>query len=70
MPRGTHRWDKFVRPSELARALRPAGLTLGDVTGVTYEPLGRRWKLGRDTAVNYLAFATRQTDRKISAGAG
>ena len=70
VPRGTHRWDKFVRPSELARALRKAGLTLGDVTGVTYEPLGRRWKLGRDTAVNYLAFAARQTERNVSEGAG
>ncbi len=79
VPRGTHSWDKLVRPSELARALRQAGLTLGEVTGVTYDPLGDRWKLGRDTAVNYLAFATRgiptaaaprKAGRKLSAGAG
>lgn len=59
VPRGTHRWDRFVRPSELARALRRAGLALGDVTGVAYDPFGDGWKIGRDTAVNYMAFATR-----------
>ncbi len=59
VPRGTHRWDRFVRPSELARALRRADFVLHDVTGMTYQPLRDRWRLGHDAGVNYLAFASR-----------
>jgi 2-polyprenyl-6-hydroxyphenyl methylase/3-demethylubiquinone-9 3-methyltransferase len=59
LPRGTHRWDRFVRPSELARHLRANGATLQDLTGVTYDPLSDRWQASRDTDVNYMAFAVR-----------
>ena len=60
VPRGTHQWDRFVKPSELARQLRPAGLELSDLSGVVYHPLTDAWRLGRDFSVNYLAFATKR----------
>jgi 2-polyprenyl-6-hydroxyphenyl methylase/3-demethylubiquinone-9 3-methyltransferase len=57
LPRGTHRWSRFVRPAELAAALRHGGLELGEMTGVSYDPLAREWSLSRDLAVNYMVFA-------------
>lgn len=59
LPRGTHQWDKFVRPSELAAGLRRNGVVLRELAGVHYRPLSGDWALGRDLAVNYMAFATR-----------
>ncbi len=59
LPPGTHDWDKFVRPSELARGLRAGGLDLADVTGVGYDALRGDWSETRDAGVNYLAFATK-----------
>jgi 2-polyprenyl-6-hydroxyphenyl methylase/3-demethylubiquinone-9 3-methyltransferase len=59
LPRGSHRWDKFVRPSELARALRAGGLELRDITGMGYDPLTGGWRLGRDVGVNYMVFAVK-----------
>jgi 2-polyprenyl-6-hydroxyphenyl methylase/3-demethylubiquinone-9 3-methyltransferase len=59
LPRGTHSWSRFVRPSEAARALRRAGLSTRDLTGVVYDPLRDRFRLSRDPAVNYMLFATR-----------
>jgi 2-polyprenyl-6-hydroxyphenyl methylase/3-demethylubiquinone-9 3-methyltransferase len=59
LPRGTHSWSRFVRPSEAARALRRAGLRIEDLIGVTYDPLRDRFRLSRDPAVNYMLFATR-----------
>jgi 2-polyprenyl-6-hydroxyphenyl methylase/3-demethylubiquinone-9 3-methyltransferase len=59
LPRGTHRWQRFVRPSEAARALRRAGLHVQDLTGVIYDPLRDRFALSRDPAVNYMLFGTR-----------
>jgi 2-polyprenyl-6-hydroxyphenyl methylase / 3-demethylubiquinone-9 3-methyltransferase len=57
LPRGTHRWAKFVRPAELAGALRRHGLTIAELTGVSYQPLSGEWALSRDLAVNYMVFA-------------
>ena len=57
LPRGTHRWSRFVRPSEAARALRRGGLATLDVTGVAYDPLRDRFALSHDPAVNYMMFA-------------
>ncbi len=57
LPRGTHRWSRFVRPSELARALDAAGTRLTGLDGVSYDPLSDTWRLGRDISVNYLATA-------------
>src|SRR5690606_5196489 len=55
LPVGTHDYAHFIRPSELAAWGRQAGLRLEDVTGMTYNPLTRRYALGRDVDVNYLA---------------
>jgi 2-polyprenyl-6-hydroxyphenyl methylase / 3-demethylubiquinone-9 3-methyltransferase len=59
LPRGTHQWNRFVRPSELAAALRPHGLNITALEGLTYQPLAERWRLSRDLSVNYLAFAVK-----------
>jgi 2-polyprenyl-6-hydroxyphenyl methylase/3-demethylubiquinone-9 3-methyltransferase len=59
LPVGTHQWERFARPGELEAALRGAGLTLTDTTGMVYEPLADRWSLSADTDVNYFATATR-----------
>lgn len=55
LPRGTHDYLKFIRPSELARWGRAAGLHLQDVTGISYNPLMRSFRLSDDATVNYLA---------------
>ena len=55
LPRGTHEYLKFIRPSELARWGRAAGLELIDLTGITYNPLTRAFRLSPNTDVNYLA---------------
>jgi 2-polyprenyl-6-hydroxyphenyl methylase / 3-demethylubiquinone-9 3-methyltransferase len=59
LPRGTHDWRKFVRPSELAAALRLSGLDLQELTGVAYNPLGDSWQFSGDLDVNYMAVASR-----------
>ena len=55
LPRGTHEYARFIRPSELAAHCRAAGLAMADLTGMTYNPLTRTYALGRDVDVNYLA---------------
>lgn len=59
LPRGTHEYAKFIRPSELARMAREAGLEVVEVIGMTYNPLTKRFLLGRDTDVNYLVACRR-----------
>jgi 2-polyprenyl-6-hydroxyphenyl methylase / 3-demethylubiquinone-9 3-methyltransferase len=59
LPRGTHQWRKFLRPSELAAGLRPHGLTAKEITGLSYSPLTGHWMLSRDIDVNYLVFAAK-----------
>jgi 2-polyprenyl-6-hydroxyphenyl methylase / 3-demethylubiquinone-9 3-methyltransferase len=59
LPRGTHEYLKFIRPSELARWGRAAGLELKDLTGISYNPLTRSFRLSPNTDVNYLAHFTR-----------
>ena len=54
LPRGTHEYARFIRPSELAAMARRAGLDVVEILGMTYNPLTRRFALGRDTDVNYL----------------
>jgi len=55
LPRGTHEYLKFIRPSELARWGREADLTLCDLAGIGYNPITRAFRLSSDTKVNYLA---------------
>jgi 2-polyprenyl-6-hydroxyphenyl methylase/3-demethylubiquinone-9 3-methyltransferase len=54
LPKGTHEYARFIRPSELTRHCREAGLEVSDLTGMTYNPLTRVYSLGRDVDVNYL----------------
>jgi 2-polyprenyl-6-hydroxyphenyl methylase / 3-demethylubiquinone-9 3-methyltransferase len=59
LPRGTHQYEKLVRPDELEKALSEAGMTVTDRTGVTYNPLADRWQKSRDLDVNYMVLAHR-----------
>ena len=59
LPRGTHDWRKFIKPSEFGRHLRASGLRIDDITGVVYNPLTDKWSLSRDMAVNYMLFAVK-----------
>jgi 2-polyprenyl-6-hydroxyphenyl methylase/3-demethylubiquinone-9 3-methyltransferase len=59
LPRGTHRWDKFVTPNELEAALERHGLAVIDETGVVYNLLSDRWQLASDMDVNYIVVAER-----------
>ncbi len=59
LPKGTHEYAKFIRPSELATWCRAAGLELETTRGLEYNPISRRYRLSADTSVNYL-FACRR----------
>ncbi|MDP2752083.1 MAG: bifunctional 2-polyprenyl-6-hydroxyphenol methylase/3-demethylubiquinol 3-O-methyltransferase UbiG [Rhodocyclaceae bacterium] len=59
LPRGTHDYDKFIRPAELAHHCRDAGLSVTEIIGMSYHPLTRSYSLGSDTSVNYLLRAQR-----------
>jgi 2-polyprenyl-6-hydroxyphenyl methylase/3-demethylubiquinone-9 3-methyltransferase len=59
LPPGTHDWRRFVRPSELARALGAGGLSVTEIAGMTYNPLTDAWRLARDTDVNYMVLAVK-----------
>jgi len=57
LPRGTHRWERFVTPGELGIAFEKAGLRVAGTAGVVYRPLADRWQLSSDTDVNYMMTA-------------
>lgn len=60
LPKGTHEYKKFIQPSELALWIREAGLVLEDVSGMTYNPLTKSYRLSEnDVSVNYLIHATK-----------
>ncbi len=59
LPRGTHDYAKFIKPSELSRHARQAGLEARELIGMSYNPLSRVYALGRDTDVNYLLSTVR-----------
>lgn len=59
LPKGTHDFARFIKPSELTRWCKQAGLEPDELVGMTYNPLNRHYALGRDTDVNYLIRATR-----------
>ena len=54
LPRGTHEYEKFIKPSELAAWARNAGLTVNGMKGMTYNPLTKQYSLGDDVSVNYI----------------
>ena len=68
LPRGTHRWSRFVRPSELSRALEGAGARLTGLAGISYDILSDEWRLSRDLSVNYLASAEIGPNTKSGTG--
>jgi 2-polyprenyl-6-hydroxyphenyl methylase/3-demethylubiquinone-9 3-methyltransferase len=61
LPKGTHDYTRFIRPAELARWLRAAGLSLADISGMSFNPLTHSFALGSDVDVNYLVHARRGT---------
>ena len=62
LPRGTHRYDRFIRPSELSAWSRQAGLLVKDITGLHYNPLTRSVMLGGNVQVNYLLHAVKPSE--------
>jgi len=54
LPRGTHDYAKFIKPSELASMCRESGLDVAGITGMTYNPLTKLYALAKDTDVNYI----------------
>lgn len=62
LPRGTHDYARFIRPAELESWSRHGGLTVRELTGMQYNPLTRKYSLGRDLAVNYLAHCSRDEE--------
>ena len=60
LPRGTHDYARFIKPSELAQWCRDAGLNVADMTGMSYNPLDKSYSLGRDTGVNYMVACNRE----------
>lgn len=56
LPKGTHEYKKFIKPSELAKVVREKQLDVVDTTGMTYNPITKHYKLGRDIDVNYLMY--------------
>ena len=58
LPKGTHDFSRFIKPSELTRWCKQAGLEPDELIGMTYNPLTKRYALGNDTGVNYLIRAT------------
>jgi 2-polyprenyl-6-hydroxyphenyl methylase/3-demethylubiquinone-9 3-methyltransferase len=59
LPKGTHDYERFIKPSELARWSRAAGLVVADMTGMLYNPLTKVYSTGRDCDVNYLVHCTK-----------
>ena len=60
LPRGTHDWRKFLKPSEAVRGLRGGGIEAQEIVGVVYSPLGRAWSLNKhDLDVNYMLYGSK-----------
>ncbi|WP_373085863.1 bifunctional 2-polyprenyl-6-hydroxyphenol methylase/3-demethylubiquinol 3-O-methyltransferase UbiG [Sneathiella sp.] len=59
LPRGTHRWKKFLKPSEVVKCIRREGLVVDEIAGATYNPFEDRWHLSKDLSVNYMLSATK-----------
>jgi 2-polyprenyl-6-hydroxyphenyl methylase/3-demethylubiquinone-9 3-methyltransferase len=60
LPRGTHDYAKFIKPSELAQLCRKAGLQVADLTGMSYNPISKVYSLGEDAGVNYMVACGRE----------
>lgn len=62
LPKGTHRYDRFIKPSELCRLVRRAGLVPGDISGLHYNPLTQSVRLGGHVNINYLLHARKPAE--------
>jgi 2-polyprenyl-6-hydroxyphenyl methylase/3-demethylubiquinone-9 3-methyltransferase len=60
LPKGTHKWEKFVRPDELIPLLKRNGLQIYDETGIVFDPLRDKWRLSHDMDVNYVVAARKR----------
>lgn len=60
LPKGTHEYEKFIRPGEMGEWARHAGLTVQDISGMSYNPLTKKYHLGQDIDVNYLVHCIRE----------
>jgi 2-polyprenyl-6-hydroxyphenyl methylase/3-demethylubiquinone-9 3-methyltransferase len=65
LPRGTHDYEKFIKPSELCAALRQAGLEVMDISGLIYNPFTRKARIGRDLDTNYLVHARKPSKNSL-----
>jgi 2-polyprenyl-6-hydroxyphenyl methylase/3-demethylubiquinone-9 3-methyltransferase len=63
VPRGTHEYERLIKPSQLASWARSAGLELAELRGIEYDPIGRSARLTADIAVNYLAHLRKPPER-------
>jgi 2-polyprenyl-6-hydroxyphenyl methylase / 3-demethylubiquinone-9 3-methyltransferase len=61
LPRGTHDYAKFIKPAELSRQCRTAGLAVEEIRGMSYNPFSKVYSLGQDSSVNYLMRTRRDT---------
>ena len=68
LPRGTHDYAKFIKPSELAQSCRNAGLSVTDIIGMSYNPLNKAYSLGKGADVNYLIACRRDLGQTQSQG--
>ena len=68
LPRGTHDYAKFIRPSELAAMCRNTSLQVAGITGMTYNPFARIYALGSDTSVNYIVHCRSESERSAVSG--
>lgn len=60
LPKGTHEYGKFIKPSELEKAARSVGLKLRNITGLTYNPIFQSYRLSPDVDVNYMMHFTKE----------
>lgn len=65
VPRGTHHWNKFVKPSEVADSLKSKGLKFEDICGITYDVGKSCWKFSKDVQVNYIGVLSKKRGEKI-----
>jgi 2-polyprenyl-6-hydroxyphenyl methylase/3-demethylubiquinone-9 3-methyltransferase len=59
LPKGTHDWNRFIRPSEFRHYLAAVNLEIKDLSGISYEPVSRGWRLSSSLAVNYMGFVVK-----------
>jgi 2-polyprenyl-6-hydroxyphenyl methylase/3-demethylubiquinone-9 3-methyltransferase len=70
LPRGTHDWNKFIKPGEMRGFVAGSDLAVEGPIGVVFEPVAGRWRIGADTDVNYMMVMTRPAEGAVNAGAG